>query len=342
MNPQQSAFNQSSPPPERPQPGMMVTESVRLRQLLARGGVAEVWVADHLTLQVPVAVKCLSPDVPVVRSQVVRRFCREARVGARLRSPHVVHIKDFVMRPATWDGWPFIVMELLEGEDLGMRIAREGRLSIPATTTIIRQLSIALEEAHALGIVHRDVKPENVFIHDLGGVGRATLLDFGVAKETDGGGNAAITLADARLGTPSYMSPEQLVAPRSVDGRADVWSLAVVAYVCLTGFVPFDRRTIVARCIGGPETGVEPPSRHRPELPHAVDALFARAFDPVLERRFVDATSFAEALCADTRTASDVEPDPLLGVSGGSYERFESSGDEALRTTQDREGAAAR
>src|SRR5262249_36668765 len=149
--------------------------------------------------------------------------------------PHVVQILD---HGVTTEGLPYIVMELLEGEELAQRIERLGRLTVRDTAIIVGQGSRALSKAHSLGIVHRDIEPENVFLTEIEGEVHVKVLDFGIAKKADAS-LGPLTSTGSSMGTPHFMSPEQIVSAKGVDGRSDLWSLGVVAYQCLTGALPF-------------------------------------------------------------------------------------------------------
>jgi eukaryotic-like serine/threonine-protein kinase len=293
------------------QPGTWVTETVRLEHRIAVGGMAEVWQGEHVTLGMKVAVKCLLPRL-TRRDGALSRFLREAQVAARLNEPHTVRVLDCILRTGGEGGTTaFIVMELLEGEDLGRRLARVGHLSLDQTEEIVRQIACALDAAHAMGIVHRDVKPENIFLGVRAGCLQAKLLDFGVANDLRSA--RALTASGLTVGTPQYMSPEQLRGIRDGDGRSDVWSLAVVAYACLVGRAPFEGRTVAAMGLAMSEGRPRPPSSRRSGLPSSVDAVFARAFDPRIESRFQRASDVAEAL-HEARLAEPVRDE--LRVTG--------------------------
>ncbi len=165
------------------QPGSWVTETVRLDQRIARGRMAEVWRGEHVTLGMSVAVKCLLPSL-VKRTGAMRRFLGEARIAARLNDPHTVRVLDCVVHYGAAGGEEaaFIVMELLEGEDLARHLCQRGRLSLDETVAVVGQVACALASAHQRGIVHRDVKPENIFLAASSRRPSVKLLDFGVAK----------------------------------------------------------------------------------------------------------------------------------------------------------------
>jgi len=282
--------------------GLELNSHLRLVRPLAEGGMANLWVARHAGLGSDVVVKILDPTT-AKEATAKHRLMREARVAAKVSGPHVVRILDREEGCFSEDGDPFLVMELLEGEDLSARIARRGRLSIGETVTIVEHMSLALESAHDAGIIHRDVKPANVFLTVVpDGKTVAKLVDFGIAKDVSEV-TVGITRADALMGTPPFMSPEQVVGARDVDARCDVWSLAVVAYSCLTGKTPFDGGTFGAICIAIHLGRFDPPSFERPELSAAVDAFFAKALCPVIDLRYQSAraqcTAFREATGAD-------------------------------------------
>ncbi len=259
-------------------PGMFVTPSIRLSHPLGEGGMGEVWVADHLTLDRKVAVKLIRDFERSDTAQA--RFELEAKAAARIQNPHVVQIFDYGIAS---NGQPFITMELLSGESLDDRIAR-GPVPAAELATILVQTASALMTAHESGVVHRDIKPPNIFlVRTPSGEPFVKLLDFGIAKvHTDptgmagapGSGSApALTRAGVVMGTPDYMSPEQLVTTNEITFHADIWSLGVVAHEALIGQRPFSGRTVVELCISISEARYE---RHR------IPAHFLPWFDRAL------------------------------------------------------------
>jgi serine/threonine-protein kinase len=267
---------------------MQVGSNVRLTRLLGEGGMGSIWVAEHLSLQTQVAVKLLHQHV-AERPEVRARFQREAAAAAQLRSPHVVQIFDYGV---TQHGVPFIVMELLDGEDLAQHIDRLGARPLSVVVEIVNQVARALAVAHARGVVHRDIKPENVFLTKNEGEVFVKLLDFGIAKRAEDA-VMNVTNTNFMLGTPNFMSPEQLMNPKSVDFRTDLWSVAVVAYAALTGKLPFYGESVGALCVAVNAGDFVPVTRLRPELPLLLDAWFERAFQRDPEGRFVSVQDLA-------------------------------------------------
>jgi serine/threonine-protein kinase len=262
-----------------------------------------VWIADHLALGTQVAVKLMMPEY-ATDAEFVERFQQEAKAAARIRSPHVVHMID---SGVTADGSPFIVMELLEGETLGSRIRRLGPLPLRDVVRIIVQAANALGSAHRLGIVHRDIKPDNLFLIEVGGEPFVKVLDFGLAKQPRGTLHLS-TDAGRVMGTPLYMSPEQLVSSKYVDHRTDVWALAAIAYEALTARQPFQGESIFAQVLAVHGGGFSKPSTIRPGLPEAVDAWAVRALQKDPDARFGSARELADAL--EAAMAAEVAPAP--------------------------------
>jgi hypothetical protein len=269
---------------------VVVAERFRLNRQLGRGGMGSVWHATHLGLDVPCAVKFIEGEYALL-PEAQSRFEREAKAAASLRSPHVVQILDH----GVWQGTPYIAMELLDGEELGKRLQRLGRLSVPDVLKIVTQVARALTKAHAVGIVHRDLKPENIFLVRDDDREIAKVLDFGIAKAT-GAIEGSNTKTGAMLGTPYYMSPEQAQGIRAVDHRSDLWALAVIVFQALTGKLPFESEALgdlLVRIIVAP---VPMPSQIVGDLPPGFDMWWAKASqrDPAL--RYQNAKEFADSL----------------------------------------------
>jgi serine/threonine-protein kinase len=271
-------------------PGTVVAERFRLVRILGQGGMGAVWAAHHVGLDVPCAVKFIHDQA--ASSQDIRsRFELEARAAAQIRSPHVVQILDH----GVWEGTPYIAMEYLEGEDLQHRLQRLGKLDPRTTASVISQVARALAKAHAAGLVHRDLKPANIYLARDDDREIAKVLDFGVAKSNTPGISNSNTKTGSLLGTPYYMSPEQVRGTRVLDHRSDLWSLGVVVFECLTGKLPFQSEAfgdLLMKIMAGPTVS---PSQLAP-LPPAIDGWWARAMAHEPEGRFQTAREFSEAL----------------------------------------------
>ncbi|MFS8068038.1 MAG: serine/threonine-protein kinase, partial [Byssovorax sp.] len=209
--------------------GELIAGKYRVDRVLGAGGMGTVFAATHVVLGQRVAIKRMHPE-RIGRHNAGPRFLREARAAARLRSQHVARVIDVGVLE---DGAPFIVMEHLDGEDLAALVDRRGALPVAEAVEYVLQAAEAIAEAHAAGIVHRDLKPENLFLSfDLAGAPCIKVLDFGISKLL--GDELALTRAAVAVGTPLYMSPEQMVSSRDVDSRTDLWSLGVVLYELVT------------------------------------------------------------------------------------------------------------
>lgn len=280
--------------------GTQVTANVRLVELLGEGGMGSVWVAEHEGLQTRVAVKFIAADLIREDPTLLERFNREAALTAQIKSPNVVQTFDHGVMD---DGRPYIVMELLDGEPLSALMKRDGQLSIDQTEAVVRQTGKALARAHKLDIVHRDIKPENLFLEDDEDEELFLLkvLDFGIAKQTNLAQPSNVTSTNMMVGTPEYMSPEQVLSSKTVDGQADCWSLAVVAYRCLTAGVPFTGETVGAVAVAIASGVFTPVTHYRPDLPPTIDAWFARALTVDPKGRFSSAREMARAFSAAAR-----------------------------------------
>jgi serine/threonine protein kinase len=221
-----------------PTPGAMVAARYRLDRRLGVGGMGEVWAATHMVTQKTVALKFLRSDL-ARNDRYRRRFVREARAASQVRHPNVVQIHDVIELDC---GAPMMVMDLLEGESLRDRLVREQMLPVAETARLLLPVVSAVSTAHDRGVIHRDLKPDNIFVANAAGAARVVVLDFGIAKLTvlDGGSatTGTLTADGSMLGTPYYMSPEQIYGEADVDHRTDIWSLGIILYECLTGRRP--------------------------------------------------------------------------------------------------------
>ncbi|XXT24042.1 protein kinase [Sorangium sp. So ce429] len=273
--------------------GSVIAGRYRLERMLARGGMGSIWVARHLQLDVGVAVKLMASEY-AASTTARARFEREARAAAQLKIPNVVHVHDYGIE----DDTPFLVMELLEGEDLETRLAREGRLTGAATLTIVTQVCKALRRAHETGVIHRDLKPANLFLSRQDEDELLKVLDFGIAKAEGMLLAGKETKTGTLVGSPYYMSPEQVRRSKSLDRRSDLWSIGVIIYRCLTGRLPFPGEEIGEVFVAICTEDFPLPSSLAPELGPEVDRFFARALMRDPEHRFQSASELAEAFHA--------------------------------------------
>jgi serine/threonine protein kinase len=287
--------------------GLRITENVELRFPIGEGGMGRVWAADHIALGRQVAVKFVSIALSD-NAAALQRFAHEAQMLARLQSQYAPQIFDY---GTLADGTPFIVMELLGGVSLQTRLQNDGFLSLAEAARLVDQVCSVLSSAHALGIIHRDIKPENIIlVPDEAGAFTAKVLDFGIAKAVLGGDPAGMTQTGMTLGTPSYMSPEQLLSARAVDARADLWSLAVVMYCCLTGALPFAGDTFGAVCLAIHSGQLVDPSLLRPGLPPSLGEWFSKSLNRAIEQRFSSASEMALAFAEVSGAGSPPSPSP--------------------------------
>jgi serine/threonine-protein kinase len=272
-------------------PGDVVGGKYRVDRILGAGGMGIVVAAMQTDLERPVALKFLLPQV-LERTDQVARFSREARAAAKLQSEHVAHVLDVGALPG---GAPYIVMEYLEGEDLARTVARRGPLPPAEAVGYLLEASEALAEAHALGIVHRDLKPANLYLATrTHGQPMLKVLDFGLSKVS--AANEQVTSDSALLGSPLYMSPEQLLSARTVDARSDIWSLGVTLYELLTATPPFPADKIPLLIAAVLHGQAEPIEARRPDLAPELRAVVGRCLQRAAADRFADISELARAL----------------------------------------------
>jgi serine/threonine-protein kinase len=279
-------------------PTEIIAGKYRLLRKLGQGGMGSVWYAEHLTLHSPVAIKLIDPSI-ADNAEALGRFLREAQSAASLRSPHVVQILDHGVD----NGIPYIAMELLDGESLADRLTRVGRLSSGETGRVLQQVARAIGRAHEAGIVHRDLKPDNIYLVRNDDEEIAKVLDFGIAKSNAHGLGASVgggTRTGAVLGTPYYMSPEQAEGAKTLDGRADIWAMGVIAFECLLGSRPFDEETLGSLLLAICARPIPIPSQRGP-VPVGFDEWFARACSRDVAQRYAGARDAA----ADLRQICD-------------------------------------
>jgi serine/threonine-protein kinase len=296
--------------------GALIAGRYRVEGLLGQGGMGVVWRATHVLLQQPVALKLL--DVKGPRAQLaVERFLREGRAAAAVRHPNIVQILDLGLLES---GVPYLAMELLEGQSLADRLQREPPLSVGDLLSIMDGVLCGLTAVHDAGLVHRDVKPDNIFLtSDASGAQVVKLLDFGLSRTASDKENS-ITQEGSIVGTPTYMAPEQARGRAQLDGRTDLYSLGVVLYEALTGELPFLADN-AADMIAAVLTEEAAPLRLvRPELGAALSAIVQRAMERNLGKRFSTARELASALAevaaAEPELARTALPEPHPRPSG--------------------------
>jgi eukaryotic-like serine/threonine-protein kinase len=292
--------------------GKVVGGKYRVVRPVASGGMGTIWEGVHTTLGTRVAIKFIRHEY-TKDSDSMSRFENEARVMARLQSRYAVHVYDYGVTPG---GLPYLVMEFLEGRSLTDVVEKEGALTPQGVATVISQAAHALERAHKVGVIHRDVKPDNIMLipdedeAETDAPWHVKLVDFGVAKvlletsspvEEDSHGASALRRPTARgviLGTPAFMSPEQLLASGMADRHTDLWGLAVCAFVAMTGKLPFNATSlgdlVKQVCLNPPPV----PSQINPAAPPAFDAWFAKACASNIADRFASGADFARELLA--------------------------------------------
>jgi eukaryotic-like serine/threonine-protein kinase len=276
-------------PPERPLLGKVVDQRYRVLAHIGSGGMADVYEVEHVALGRHLAMKVLRQtrsDSP----QLTRRFSREARAASRLHSEHVVSIQDYGILP---EGFPYFVMDLLQGENLRSLLSAEQRLPVGRAVNIAIDVCLGLHAAHAAGLVHRDLKPENLWL-SRGDDGRekCILLDFGVAR-FDG----AHTTGDGVLvGTARYMSPEQIGSEHAPGPASDLFSLGLLLYECLTGLPPFTADSLERTLFRILNDTQKPASSLVAEVPHELSNVLDRVLAKKPEHRFEDALEFAASL----------------------------------------------
>jgi serine/threonine-protein kinase len=294
-----------------PEVGSVIAGRYRLVEQIGSGAMGTVWRADHLTLGSPVAIKLIDASI-AEHPEAFARFEREAQSAAALRSPHVVDVFDYGVD----GGVPYIAMELLEGETLGARIAREGTISPQATQRIFTQMARGVSKAHEAGIVHRDLKPDNVFLVPHDDEDFVKILDFGIAKSSALPAATSGTKTGVMIGTPFYMSPEQAQGLKTIDARTDLWALGVIAFECLTGKLPFESEAIGELVLQVCVRPIPVPSSVAP-VPPGFDAWFARATERALGARFQSAKELADALRAALEGGPERSPSGTWLGPGG-------------------------
>jgi len=303
---------------ERPE--AVLADRYQLLRKVGVGGMGTVWLAHDQALDARCAVKVVNAEL-VANAEVRARFTREAKLSAQLRSPHVVDVFDC----GESNGTLYIVMEWLDGESLATRIDRDGKLDPASAYRVVAHVARALTSAHSLGIVHRDLKPDNVFLVPGYDEETAKVLDFGIALDSVYALRDRATREGTFLGTPCYLSPEQ-ARGRPVDHRADLWSLGVLAFECLTGRSPFASDAIgevMGRILYDPLPSV---ADFEPTLPAAVDEWWKRAVARDREQRFQSAKELADELGRALGLERAVTVPPPARARTSSFPEMRASG----------------
>jgi len=299
------------------QPGSVLLGKYRVDRVIGVGGMGAVIGARHLQLDERVAIKFLLPEM-LQHEEVVQRFLREARAAIKIRSEHCVRVLDV---GTLENGAPYMVMEFLEGQDLAAIGEQHKQLPIADVIDWVLQASEALAEAHAIGIVHRDLKPANLFLtRRADGSPSVKVLDFGISKQAATGADAGVTKTQAVLGSPRYMSPEQMRSTKDVDARADVWALGAVVHELIAGAPPFDAETMTALCAAILQDTPKPMGASRPDVPPELENAVRGALEKDRDRRYANVAQFAAALAPFGSSVARTSAERIarvLGVQAG-------------------------
>src|SRR5690242_8831186 len=289
-------------PADQPLPARLAQalgEAFTIEGEIGRGGMGVVYRARDERLQRRVAIKVLPPEL-AFQQEIRERFTREAQTAARLSHPHIVPIHTV----GEGEGLVYFVMGYVDGESVAARIRRRGRLPAEEVRRIMRETADALSAAHALSVIHRDIKPDNILLE--GTRGRVMVTDFGIAKALSTASGATLTGAGVAIGTPAFMSPEQAAGERDIDGRSDIYSLGIVAYQMLTGELPFSAPT-VAGILMKQITEPAPDLRaRRPDVPEDLALAVSRCLEKDPENRWPSADALRRAL--ESRVVSGYRP----------------------------------
>lgn len=276
-------------------PGEIVSGKYRIERVLGAGGMGVVVAAYHIQLDEKVALKFLLPET-LSNSDAVSRFVREARAAVKIKSEHIARVTDVGMLP---NGAPYMVMEYLEGGDLADWLKQRGALPVAQAVEFILQACVAVADAHALGIVHRDLKPANLFcVRRSDGQLSIKVLDFGISKMTEASGMGPITVTrtSSLMGSPFYMSPEQMRSSRDVDARTDIWSLGIILFELVTGRLVFRADTVTELAIQVANEPTPPIRTFRPDVPGALEAVVFKCLEKDKEDRYRNVAELAMAL----------------------------------------------
>ncbi len=282
--------------------GRVIAAKYRLTRFVGKGGMGAVFEAEHVELRRKFAIKLM---VTATSREAVRRFHQEALTAAKIGHPGIVEVLDVGQ---TEEGTPYLVMELLEGHSLAELIHQAPRMPVARAVALTQKLLRALAAAHQAGVVHRDIKPANLFVTEREGETTLKILDFGIAKLRDDGAEAPMTGSGVVLGTPFYMAPEQILADKNIDGRADLWSVGATLFEMLTGRPVHAAANATAALVRAATEAAPRVRSLRPDVPRDVDAIVAKALEMDRERRFANAAEMLHAL-----EGASLEPAPRRG-----------------------------
>src|SRR5712691_12562334 len=282
--------------------GQILAGKYRIDERLSEGGMGTVYRGTHILMDKKVAVQVLRPSL-AADEKIVARFSREARAASKISHPHALSVTDF---GEDENGTVFLVMEYVDGRTLKDIIRQEGPMPLTRVVEIIKQVGSALEAAHAQGVVHRDLKSDNIMLLNTMNADYAQVLDFGIAKikERDGEYDPGLTAPDLVIGTPQYMSPEQCSQAPGIDARSDIYSLGVILYEMLVGHVPFTGDSSTAIMLKHLQQPAPSVLDERSDVPAAVGSVVARA----LEKRSEDRYQTVAELVEDFSIAAGMEP----------------------------------
>jgi len=297
--------------------GQVLAGKYRVERVLGQGGMGIVLAAKHIHLEERVAVKLMLAEA-TFNVEAVARFLREARAAARLESAHVARVTDV---GTLEDGRPYMVMEYLDGSDLSQVLAASGPLAIGDAVDYVLQAAEAIAEAHSIGIVHRDLKPSNLFLtRRRDRTPHVKVLDFGISKVSGSslsGSDNAMTRTSAMMGSPLYMSPEQMTSVRDVDGRSDIWALGIILYELISGGPPFNGETLPQVCGLVLQSEAAPLSSRRAGVPPALEAVVNRCLAKSADHRFQNVAEFAVALRDLAGRYGRASVERILMLAGG-------------------------
>ena len=283
--------------------GQVLADRYRVLRLIGEGGMGQVYESQHVNINKRFAIKLLRPEI-VSNPEAVARFRQEAWSASSIGHDNIIEIEDFATLPS---GAVYLAMEFLAGQSLAERMRDEPKLTFAESLEICLQVGSGLGAAHEKSIVHRDMKPENIFLAQKHGRVVAKILDFGIAKVSGADGNKSLTRTGTIFGTPHYMSPEQALG-RPLDHRSDIYSVGVIMYELFTGRVPFEAESFMGILTKHITTAPIPPRQHSPQLSEDIETVILRAMAKEPDDRY----QTMELLCADLATVAEAHAPELL------------------------------